>query len=156
MVSPFHSSVESGLRALIVLLESYPKSYDLDRLHHYDHIIVHSKDFGGEKSLHAEIPSRSNELLVRRNIVEDGVRLLRRKGLVEQVLDPKEGILFKASDGAYSYIETLESEYIAKLRCCARWMLSQYGDLNAQELKRIVSVEEYHVIDNKFNFVMED
>ncbi|MFM9959999.1 MAG: ABC-three component system middle component 2 [Planctomycetaceae bacterium] len=41
---PFNSALESGLRALCVLYEAFPQSFDTQRLVFFDYLVVHSGD----------------------------------------------------------------------------------------------------------------
>src|SRR5450432_1965251 len=80
----FNSALEVGIRALTVLLESFPSSLDLQRLVYFDYLVVHSGDAGGPKSLHPNTPLRNGELLVRRGLIERGILLMVSRGLVER------------------------------------------------------------------------
>ena len=60
---PFNTPLETGIRSLGILVASYPKAFDLQRLVAFDHLVVHTADIGGPESLHAELPMRSAELL---------------------------------------------------------------------------------------------
>ena len=65
---PFNSPLEIGVRTLTILIVSYPKAHDLNRLVQYDYLTVHSlEDAGGPQSLHPPYYSFSlsqGELLV--------------------------------------------------------------------------------------------
>lgn len=74
--SPFNSPLETGLRALAMLVSAYPNSFDLQRLADFDYIIVHSGDLDGPASMHPPLPLRASELIVRREIVNAGLALM--------------------------------------------------------------------------------
>src|SRR5258708_5507324 len=85
----FNTPVESGLRSLFVLEAVRPSGCDLQRLIIYDYFLVHSADVpSGPASLHPATPMRSGELLVRRKLIEAGLNVLMRKGLVEKSFTP--------------------------------------------------------------------
>jgi|SRR5258708_6684097 hypothetical protein len=65
-VALFNGSLETGMRAIVVLDAAYPRSFDLAWLTWCDHLVVHTADIGGPPSLHPDIPQRTGELLVRR------------------------------------------------------------------------------------------
>lgn len=80
-LSPFNSALEAGVRTLSVLVASHPKAHDLGRLVQYDYLTVHSADADGPPSLHPALPLRSGELLVRRGLIESGLRLMVSRAL---------------------------------------------------------------------------
>jgi hypothetical protein len=88
---PFNSPLETGIRSVGVLVATYPKAFDLQRLVAFDYLVVHTGDLGGPESLHPELPMRSAELLVRRGLVERGLLLMRSRELIEREANP-EGI----------------------------------------------------------------
>ena len=71
--SPFNSPLETGIRSLAVLVAAYPEPFDLERLVEMDYLVVHSGDADGPYSLHAPLPMRAGELLVRRGLIEKGL-----------------------------------------------------------------------------------
>jgi len=48
-VQTFNSPIETGIRALILLAQSYPSQLDLQRLLEYDYIMVHTGDVDGRR-----------------------------------------------------------------------------------------------------------
>ena len=90
-ISPFNSPLESGVRSLIILLNTYPKPIDIQLIVELDYFVLHSADIGGPSSLHAALPYRSGELLIRRGLIENGLMLFISRGLVERVMS-SEGI----------------------------------------------------------------
>src|SRR4051794_18613760 len=78
----FNSPLETGVRALTILEAAFPNSCDLQRLVELDYLVVHSGDVGGPESLHAPLPLRAGELLVRRELIEKGLLLMMSRGLV--------------------------------------------------------------------------
>ena len=82
---------------------------------------MHTSDLGGPPSLHADLPGRKGELTVRRRLVEASLELMRRCHLVEQD-GVEDGLLWRASDDAASYVELLETAYSTHLKACAAWL----------------------------------
>jgi len=65
---PFNSTLETGIRALVVLEAFYPRHCDLMEMTWFDHLIVHTGDIDGQdvpESLHPDLPNRTGELLAR-------------------------------------------------------------------------------------------
>lgn len=135
----FNSPVEAGLRALCVLVESFPHSCDLERLTFLDYFVVHSGDIeGGPLSLHPPIPHRAGEVLVRRALVEEGVLLVVGRGLACVQFDAC-GIAYRASEDAAAFLKCLEAEYTRTLRDRARWIVAHFADSSTEQLKTFVA-----------------
>ncbi|POR42421.1 hypothetical protein CRT23_13235 [Methylobacterium sp. V23] len=117
----FNSPLEAGIRAVIVLEHLRPERVDLAEMVLFDHVVVHTADVGGPPSLHPDVPGRKGELLVRRRLVERSLDLMRRCHLVRQESGP-DGIFYRASDEAASYVELLETPYSEHLKACAGWI----------------------------------
>jgi hypothetical protein len=130
----YDSPVECALRLLYLLCESAPDGCDLQRLVIYDYMLVHSSDVGGPPSLHPASPFRSGELLVRRGTLSAGLRLLQRKGLVEQTFG-LDGIRFRRKESAVAFLRYLESAYARNCAEIARWIGSTFSDQSAEQLQ---------------------
>jgi hypothetical protein len=131
---PFYSALESGLRALCVLYEAFPQSFDTQRLVFFDYLVVHSGDVeDGPKSLHPATPFRSNEWVVRRHLVDRGLRLLVERGLVMPQLTDA-GIFFVASETAGAFVACLVEPYTKELKKRARWVVKSFGQTEEGEL----------------------
>lgn len=125
----FNSPLETGMRALAVLLAAHPRTFDLQRLVAFDHLVVHTGDIGGPDSLHPKVPMRSAEMLVRRKLVESGLLLMASRGLVERVVDA-EGIHYRAADLAAPVLDSMTTPYFAALRKCTEWAVEEFGELD--------------------------
>lgn len=134
----FNSSVETGMRALIILNALHPLALDLNDLLLFDHLVVHTSDFSGPPSLHPDIPPRSGEPLVRRRLIENGIALMRMRHLIE-IEFATSGILYRASDDAGAMIQLMRSTYARQLIDRARWLADQIGRLGADAVKRQVT-----------------
>ncbi|WP_299864468.1 ABC-three component system middle component 2 [uncultured Hoeflea sp.] len=137
---PFNSTLETGIRALVVLEAFYPRRYDLMEMTWLDHLVVHTGDLDGEdvpESLHPDLPNRAGELLVRRQLVEKSLRLMQQVHLVE-VFDTEAGVQFCASQEAPSYLELLQAPYSIALKARARWMAEHLAGLTTAEIRAIV------------------
>lgn len=135
--SPFNSALETGVRTLAILIACYPKAHDLGRLVQYDYLTVHSADADGPPSLHPPLPLRSGELLVRRGLIESGLRLMMSRSLVQRTLHDQ-GFLYSAADSATSFLDNMTSPYIVALRDRADWVAATFDSLSTDELDSIV------------------
>jgi hypothetical protein len=117
----FNSRLEAGIRAVVVLECLRPETADLSEMVLFDHVVVHTSDLGGPPSLHADLPGRKGELLVRRRLVEASLEMMRRCHLVEQD-SLEDGLVWRASDDAASYVELLGTAYSTHLKACASWI----------------------------------
>ena len=136
--TPFNSSLESGVRALSILEAAHPEACDLHRLVELDYLVVHSGDAGGPASLHAALPMRAGELLVRREIIEQGLLLMASRGLAERAVSP-DGISYRAGEAAGPYMAALRAPYSVQLRARAQWAIETFGDLETDAIRAITS-----------------
>lgn len=135
---PFNNNVETGLRILCILNESYPLSIDLQKLVYLDYITVHSGDFDESiESLHPAVPYRNGEILIRSSIIENGIKLFVSRGLIETIYD-KTGIQYKASEYSTPFIEALEEDYLLNLLKRAKWVGINFANLTVERLKEIL------------------
>ncbi len=135
--SPFNSALETGVRTLAILVASYPKAHDLGRLVQYDYLTVHSGDANGPPSLHPPLPLRSGELLVRRSLVESGLRLMMSRSLVRREF-VKQGLLYMAEEAAGAFLDNMKSPYIIELRNRSEWVATTFDKVSTEELNAIV------------------
>lgn len=137
---PFNSSLETGIRALVVLEAFYPRRCDLMEMTWFDHLIVHTGDIDGQdvpESLHPDLPNRTGELLVRRQLVERSLRMMQQMHLVE-VFETEAGIEFCASEEAPSYVELLQAPYSLALKVRARWMADRFASQASAEIRQLI------------------
>lgn len=145
MMSPaphlYNSAVELGLRALCVLVEMHSSPCDLQRLVLFDYLLVHSADVnGGPESLHPATPQRGTEVLVRRAILEPGLALYTRRGLICTATGSG-GFAYTASDRGSAFLDTLRAGYVAMLRERACWISATFGDFPTGKIQRYVNTE---------------
>lgn len=138
-ISPFNNGVETGLRILCILNESFPLAFDLPKLVYLDYITVHSGDIDNSiTSLHTAVPYRNGEILVRSSIIENGIKLFIEYGLIEIVYH-ESGIQYKATDYSTPFLESLEEEYLIELIYRAKWVASNYSKFSFNQLKQLVN-----------------
>lgn len=135
---PFNSSLETGVRSLAILVAAFPISFDLQRLIEMDYLVVHSGDAGGPKSLHAPLPLRVGELLVRRGLIENGLNLMISRGLIERI-STNDGFLYIAGENAAPFIQSLTANYTLQLKERAQWVVEQFQSTSTNEIKNITN-----------------
>lgn len=137
-VELFNSPLEAGIRAVIILERLWPTAADLGEMVLFDHVVVHALDIGGPLSLHASVPERKGELLVRRGVVEAGLDMMRRCHLLDKVAD-EGGFAWRASEQASSYVELLESSYSEDMKTCAAWIARKVDELTKKGFREFVA-----------------
>ncbi|WP_306031274.1 ABC-three component system middle component 2 [Stappia sp. MMSF_3263] len=133
--SPFNSTLETGVRSLAILHAAYPAAFDLQRLVEMDYLVVHSGDAGGPESLHAPLPLRAGELLVRHGLIEKGLILMMSRGLVRRLL-AQEGFNYVAGEAAAPFVASLNDEYSSDLKERAAWAVQRFADMPTEEVRR--------------------
>lgn len=123
----FNTPLEAGVRALLILDALAPQAFDLATMSLLDYYIVHTGDAGGPPSLHPEINARAGEYFVRRHLVEEGLLLMVRASLVEQVFSDS-GIAFRAHETATAMIDLFGSTYNRRLAEAAQWLAHEAVD----------------------------
>jgi hypothetical protein len=134
----FNSALETGVRALMVLNAAFPRMFDLAQLTWFDHLVVHTADIGGPKSLHPDLPQRTGELLVRRRVVEEGVQLMRHLHMINAIAD-ENGIAYQASEDASALIETMHTPYAIELKSRAEWLAQKLNELSGDRLANLIA-----------------
>lgn len=134
--TPFNSPIETGVRSLAILVAGYPAAFDLQRLVEMDYLVVHSGDAGGPDSLHAPLPLRAGELLVRRGLIEKGLLLMMSRGLVQR-LPTSEGISYIAGEAAAPFLASLTTEYSMSLKERAEWAAERFEGVAIEEIRSI-------------------
>ena len=134
----FNSPIETGVRALILLAESYPDQLDLQRLLEFDYILVHTQDVDGPPSVHPALPLRSGELLVRRQLIERGLMLMMSRGLISSHAT-QNGFMYQAEDGAGPFLDALTAEYLDDLKDRAVWVVDRFSETSDHDIRALLS-----------------
>ena len=77
---------------------------------------------------------------MRRTLVENGLRLLIRKGLVEKKFT-ESGIYFAADKHAQRFLEYLTSEYAKRCKEISKWIAGQFQALTLEHAIRKITFE---------------
>jgi len=134
--TPFNSPLETGIRSLAILVAAHPLAFDLERLVEMDYLVVHSGDAGGPQSLHAALPMRAGELLVRRGLIEKGLLLMASRNLIQRI-PAEDGFNYVAGDAAAPFLASLTSSYSQKLKERAQWAVERFMDITTSEIRQI-------------------
>lgn len=137
-VQTFNSPIETGMRALILLAESYPEQLDLQRILEFDYIMVHTGDVDGPPSIHPALPLRSGELLVRRQLIERGLMLMISRGLVSRHATAN-GFMYQAEDDAGPFLDALTAEYLEDLKNRAMWVVDRFSEMSDHDIRVMLS-----------------
>ena len=124
------------MRSLAILVVAYPEAFDIQRLVEMDYLVVHSGDADGPDSLHAPLPLRAGELLVRRGLIEKGLHLMMSRHLVHR-LSSAEGFTFHAGEVAAPFIASLETDYSRRLIERAEWAVKKFEGVITEEISRV-------------------
>jgi hypothetical protein len=134
----FNSPIETGVRALILLAESFPAQLDLQRVLEFDYILVHTGDVDGPPSIHPALPLRSGELLVRRQLIERGLMLMMSCGLVGRYATSN-GFMYRAEDAAGPFLDALTAEYLDELKDRAVWVIDRFSEMSDRDIRMMLS-----------------
>lgn len=137
-LEPFNTPLETGIRSLAILVASFPETMDIQRLIEMDYLVVHSEDLGGPKSLHAALPLRAGELLVRRGIIERGIMLMMSRGLICRIQDDS-GFSYQATDEAAPFLSMLSTPYSRKLVSRSNWATSNFKNISTDKIREIIN-----------------
>lgn len=136
-IKVFNNEIEIGLRILITLQSIYPKSFDVEMINYYDYFILHTKDIGGDESLHADVPNRFGELEVKRGLIRSSLTLLITKELVE-IKYTDNGIEYIAAENTAPFLDTLSESYTMHLYENIKWVCNKFKDYTYKEIKMYV------------------
>lgn len=154
-IRPFNSKLETGIRALVVLEAFHPRRCDLTEMTWFDHLVVHTGDLDGQdvpNSLHPDLPNRAGELLVRRQLVEQSLRIMQQMHLIE-VFECERGIEYCASEDAPSYLDLLQAPYAIALKERAKWIAKHFINRTTAEMRELIEnrigrwTAEFHAVE---------
>jgi hypothetical protein len=136
----FNTPLEAGLRAVIILEMFEPSQFDIATISLLDYYLVHTADAGGPKSIHPEISARGGEYYVRRHLVEQGIALMLRASLIEQI-PTSSGILFQSHETSAALLDLIGTEYNKKLILAAKWLARQSREEGQEQFLRNLKIK---------------
>ncbi len=133
-ISLFNSPLEIGLRVLFLFKNTDKQNLDIQRLIYYNYLLVHSSDVTNSvESLHPNLPNRSCEILVSRDIILRGLNLLLSKNLI--CIDYKKtGIKYRKNENTLHFLQYLESDYSKKLDNQSKWVCTNFDSMEDNKL----------------------
>jgi len=135
----FNTPLECGFRLLFVLAASGTCVADLQRLVSYDYLLVHSGDVqSGPPSLHPAVPHRGSEWIVKRDIVNAGLKLVFARQLINKELTTR-GIVYQGTEMTTAFISLLKSPYADNLRERSAWLIDEFSAIGDDELQAFMT-----------------
>lgn len=101
-----------------------------------DYLVVHSGDAHGPESLHAPLPLRAGELLIRRGLIESGLLLMSSRNLILR-RPSEEGIYYIASETAAPFMAAMTARYTKQLIARAQWAVERFGGASTDEIRQV-------------------
>lgn len=153
-----NSPLELGLRTLVVLTASFPRELDIDRLVLMDYCLLRSEDLGGPVSVLPSVSTRGGELGIKRSVLEHGIQVMSRAGLIDVVVSP-EGLNYRASEAATPFLRLVSSPLLDRLTQVAEWAVGDFGDLPATGIReriRLISNQWSEQLTEDFHEIGED
>ncbi len=136
-----NSSLEFGLRALVILCRLGNGSFDTDDLLVYDYVLTNSGDFSTQHpSIHISTSYKYSKLYTKREAMKKGIDFLSYRGLIDVVYDEK-GIMYKSNKYSIYFLDNISSIYKTKLIIVADWI--------AEELKKEGFAKALNDLKNK-------
>lgn len=135
---PFNTYLECGLRLLFVLNAVSPRLCDVQRLVYYDYLLVHSADFNGPPSLHANVPLRDSQWLTRRKLVTEAMDLMCSRELADKKFS-NQGVTYTSNDLTGAFLGYFESSYAKRTIEVSFWLAKSFQELSEQELNDLLS-----------------
>lgn len=134
-----NSPMEFGLRAMILLAKIEGEGIDIDKLLIYDYLLTNSGEFNEEyPSLHVETPYKYSKLVVKREILKEGVNIFTKCGLIDIVLDER-GIYYKKNIYTEAFLKNMTSKYKEKLEQIAEWIISDIHFKNGFKIEEEIN-----------------
>jgi hypothetical protein len=120
-----NSPIEFGLRALVLLSQIEDEGIDIDRLLIYDYLLTNSGEFNEElPSLHVETPYKYSKLIVKREVLKEGVKIFSSHGLIDITLTER-GIYYKKSSYTNAFLANMTSKYKQELVNISKWIIEE-------------------------------
>ncbi|MFJ2318822.1 ABC-three component system middle component 2 [Pseudomonas sp. NPDC087817] len=126
----FNSPVENGAR-IVLLLAGLARELDLDELVFLDYAAIYSDDFQGGPSLHPMLMNRLAELVRRREIFPDAIKLFTSKGLMISEVN-EQGVRYRITSEGSEFAGKLSTEYHTDFRRRVSWVYENVDYLTAQ------------------------
>ena len=135
----FNTPVEIGLRSLFLLNEFKPISLSIDKLIYLDYFLIHAGDVSKEqKSIHPKYPFRSGEIVVKRELLINALKLLISKELVS-VRFYSTGLEYEITNIGCTALQYFESDYAVEIKKVSEWLNQTYKDYSELQLSDLIN-----------------
>lgn len=129
----YNTPYEVGVRILI-LLDECKSTLDLQRIVIYDYLILHYGDVDKNyESLHPSNPFHATELVIKRELVKEGLNLICKKGLID-IEYSSEGFYYHINSMGEGLLEYFESKYFNQMKCFAKVVNKRFDKMVKEEL----------------------
>lgn len=99
-----------------------------------DYCLLHSADLGGPESVLPAISTRGGELAIKRSVLEHGIQLMARAGMIDAVAST-DGLTYRASEAALPFLRLVSSPLLDRLTEVAGWAVTEFGDFSADGIR---------------------
>ncbi|MDZ4790801.1 MAG: ABC-three component system middle component 2 [Hyphomicrobiales bacterium] len=131
----FNNEIETAIRSLYVLDAMFPRRCGVAELTWFDYAIVNSGEFtDAPPSLHPIAHVSNGELLVRRHLIGESLRLLRVVHLADEFHDEC-GIRYSAAEEAPAFLEMLTTAYSLELKNRAVWVAQRFAAMAMEQIE---------------------
>lgn len=135
----FNSPLEVALRILVILDKLSPQKSDLQMLIYLDYFTLYPYDspLNDDSIMHTRTPYRGTEIAVRRQIMQESILLLIRKGLIEKSYDSS-GIKYNTTKVVKPFLQYFDSVYYKKYNDVADQIVSGLSHLSFDSIDQFV------------------
>lgn len=109
-----------------------------------DYCLLHSADFDGPESVLPAIATRGGELGIRRSVVEHGVQVMARAGMIS-VITSRDGLTYQASETAAPFLRLIGSSFMDRLMEVAEWAVSDMRSMPTSNIRNRI-----HQVSNQW------
>ena len=129
----FNHKIELATRASFLLTCFSERELDLDSLVFLDYAMLYAREFGGPINIHTDLPNKVAEIIRRRELLPDALRLFVSKGLIHSSATP-DGVYFRASANTAQFVGCLKSEYYKKVWANLLWLEANFDLVDRQRV----------------------
>jgi len=132
------SEIEYGLRALVLLSELKDYEISFEKLLVFDYMLTNIHDFDTMMdSIHPNTPYRLAKIIVKRQAYKDGLNYCATKNLID-IDYTSNGILYSATSLTDSFLNSMETPYVKKLKVCAIRIRELFGSATMDMLQQLI------------------
>ncbi|PMG22542.1 hypothetical protein BCU95_17055 [Vibrio splendidus] len=126
--------METGMRMVYLLLELYPKSYDVFYLTYLDYAIAYSDDLDGPSSLHTPVTKRGGAFLNNTDLIRESLHKMSHFDFVK-INITNDGIYYSAGENARAIVSSIKTEYSFLLQQRCDWVSNFIKDKSYEDIR---------------------